>query len=87
MQSILVHRDSYGKPRLWINFRQKADYNVVEAIHKAIADDDSGVHPLIYTEALEQLALGQIEPFETADDLIKELKSYYEEIKEKKYGL
>lgn len=87
MQSIIVHRDSYGKPRLWICFRLKANYNVIDAIHEALVDEDGGVHPLVYTEALEQLALDQIEPYETADDLIKALTSYYKEIKEKKYGL
>ena len=85
MQGLIVHRDSYGKPRLWIAYRQKANFNVIEEIHNAL--DDNGVHPLIYLDALEELALSQIEPFETAEDLIKELKSYYKEIKEKKYGL
>lgn len=85
MQAIIVSRDSYGKPRLWVSFRKKADFNVIEEMHNAV--NENGVNPLVYHDALVEMALSQTEPYETADDLIKDLKIYYKGIKEHKYGL
>lgn len=79
MQGIIVTRDNFGKPRLWINFRQKANFNELEYLKNEM--DKDGIHPLIYHEALVQYALDQIEPCNTIEDVARELKPYYEHFK------
>lgn len=79
MQKLIVSRDSYGKPRVWIEWKQRANFNEHEYIHNSLGKD--GVHPLVYHDALYQLALDQIEPYETIEDMVKDLKIYYEHFK------
>lgn len=80
MYKLIVSRDRYSEPRLWINFKENSEKQVCDYLKDILTED---FKPLAYLYAVQQVAIDQIEPFQNKEEIANEIRLAYEYYKNK----
>ena len=80
MYKLIVSRNSYGEPQLWINFKESSEEEVCDYLKDILNND---FKPLAYLYAVEQVAIDQIDPFQNKEEIANEIRIAYEYYKNK----
>lgn len=81
MYAMIVKRDSYGKRAVWITYKEHSEKKFRDYL-----SDLGALHPLVYTQALYDVALSQVEPYKNLEEVADDVRVTYKYLS-KLYGV